>query len=275
MIVLKLCLAWPSHAHYVLRVCKSHSWKTKQGSINHSHGQANLSMKASLFVIQVDHKPFLSVVMLVYMCCFSQVWHVSSYLVYRGWGVVGSPLPARHVSGRGLLSGGLLPVSQHLWGSHATLQREEYEEKSSLLSPLATPHRDRVFSMDCLKQAGKGCTLEALLVSCPANSREWARLVEKICRGMCYAWARRSPKKLRAQETFLLNYSASAPALGRLTERHDSTSKPSRWVSSPWPCPRGTSTREVCLPPQRPSPNTPKVLHTHLVAVQRTTCLPN
>ncbi len=73
-----------SHAHYVLRVCKSHSWKTKQGSINHSHGQANLTMKASLFVIQVDHKPFLSVVMLVYYAVSHRYDMSSSYLVYRG-----------------------------------------------------------------------------------------------------------------------------------------------------------------------------------------------
>ena len=37
---------------------------------------------------------------------------------------MGAPLPPGHVSGGGLLSGGLLPVPQHLRGAHAAAQRE-------------------------------------------------------------------------------------------------------------------------------------------------------
>ncbi len=260
MIVLKLCLAWPSHAHYVLRVCKSHSWKTKvQGSINHSHGQANLTMKASLFVIHFDHKPFLSIVMLVYymlfltgMTCQARTSYTEDEVL---WGHRFLPVMS--------LEEGFFRVDYSQF--HSTFEVptppysvKEYEEKSSLLSPLVTPHRERVFSMDCLEAGEEGVHPGSASCSCPANSRKWARLVEKIFRGRCYAWARSTLTRLRARGTFLLNYSASAPALGMLTERHDSTSKPSRWVSSPWPCPPGTSTREVCLPPQRPSPHTPR-----------------
>lgn len=181
MIVLKLCLAWPSHAHYKPRVCKSHSWKTKvQGSINHSHGQANLTMKASLFVIHVDHKPFLSVVMLVYymlfltgMTCQARTSYTEDEVL---WGHRFLPVMS--------LEEGFFRVDYSQFHSNFEVPTppysvKEYEEKSSLLSPLVTPHRERVFSMDCLEAGGEGvhpgsasCKLPSKLQRMSSSGRE-------------------------------------------------------------------------------------------------------
>lgn len=140
------------------------------------------------------------------------------------------------------------------------------------LRPCSLHTGSESFPWTVWKQVTKACIPEALHVSCPVNSRKWVRPAEMISRGRCYAWARSNPKKPRAQETSLSNCSASALVLGRLTERHGSTLKPWRWVSSPWPCPLETSTRGVCLPRQRWSPHT---LHTHPAAGLRITCLQN
>ncbi|XDV12809.1 hypothetical protein PO909_001382 [Leuciscus waleckii] len=56
---------------------------------------------------------------------------------------------------------------------------KEYEEKSSLLSPLLTPHRERVFSMDCLETGEErahpgsaSCKLPSKLQKMSSSGRE-------------------------------------------------------------------------------------------------------
>nr|XP_023691316.1 G protein-activated inward rectifier potassium channel 1-like isoform X2 [Paramormyrops kingsleyae] len=61
-----------------------------------------------------------------------------SDVLHGGRGALGSPLPAGHVPGGGLLSGGLFPIPQHLRGAHTRLQREGARREG--LAALAAGH---------------------------------------------------------------------------------------------------------------------------------------
>lgn len=186
---LQFCLAWPSHTHYIQSVCKSDSWRNCTLHF-HGHIQANLTIKPS-YVNHSSTANLSSLLLRLFnicrlstgMTCQARTSYTEDEVL---WGHRFLPVMS--------LEEGFFRVDYSQF--HSTFEVptppysvKEYEEKSSIPSPMMTPNREHVFSMDCLEAGEEGagpgsgsasCKLPTKLQKMSSSGKDLQRRVLRL-----------------------------------------------------------------------------------------------